>query len=155
MSTVNFSVFVPFHILGGQRVFLTGSSKELGSWDARKALKLKKDKDGFWIGSTQISNDPVIMYFYFIGHSIKTETADEKILSVLRWEELVKPRCLTFSDVCGLANLRDVFGEEKSTNGNFSNEQLALKLTGDLKLFKKRKKNSLDGTEVLVIKTNV
>lgn len=46
--SINLSVSVPFPVLEDQFVFITGSSIDLGSWNARKALKLKKVKDGYF-----------------------------------------------------------------------------------------------------------
>uniref|UniRef100_A0A915LMB5 CBM20 domain-containing protein n=1 Tax=Meloidogyne javanica TaxID=6303 RepID=A0A915LMB5_MELJA len=143
MVTIYFSVSVPFPISDDQFVFVTGSSKKLGHWKANKALKLKKDKDDRWVGFAYLYEP--INFIYFIGHYIKSEKENEKVLAIFQWETLVKPRSLEFSDVFCYrrVKLRDVFGEEgEDLNYNSGGDmnQVALKVPGDsLKLCRKRK----------------
>nr|CAD2137160.1 unnamed protein product [Meloidogyne enterolobii] len=143
MVTIYFSVSVPFPVLDDQFVFVTGSSKKLGYWKANKALKLKKDKDDRWVGIAYLYEP--INFIYFIGHYIKSEKENEKVLAIFQWETLVKPRSLEFNDVFCYrrVKLRDVFGEEgEDLNYNSGGDmnQVALRVPGDsLKLCRKRK----------------
>uniref|UniRef100_A0A915LIT5 Uncharacterized protein n=1 Tax=Meloidogyne javanica TaxID=6303 RepID=A0A915LIT5_MELJA len=111
--TVYFSVSVPFPVLDKHFVFVTGSSIKLGNWKANKALKLKKDKDDRWGGTTKLVGFP-INYTYFIGYYIKSEKSIKKDVAVFQWETLLKPRSLKFSRafVNQRVKLHDIFGEE-------------------------------------------
>ncbi|KAL7071335.1 hypothetical protein ACQ4LE_009520 [Meloidogyne hapla] len=146
MVTVNFSVSVPFQILEGQSVFVTGATKKLGSWNARKALQLKKGKDGRWNG---VAKFPVIdgffNYIYFVGSYIKSEEKNENILAISKWEILLKPRCITSDEISCYTQilLRDVFGEEGEdisygSNKDFDQDDCQIALKKPLKLCRKR-----------------
>ncbi|XP_022123685.2 glycerophosphocholine phosphodiesterase GPCPD1 isoform X1 [Pieris rapae] len=129
-----FSVTVP-NILSKEKVFITGSTAELGEWDFKSIVALNHDEStNIWSKSIVIPNTHDVFYRY-IACVINEETNK---VTVNRWENHVGPRVIkesmlhpvidSFGDYDGKQNLiRGWLTSQNLVQLKFFNNPLKLK----------------------------
>lgn len=116
-----FSVTVQ-NISSKEKLFITGSTDELGEWDYKRIVALDHEENKcVWSKSIKISNTSDVFYRYIV--CVLNEETNE--ISINRWENHIKPRVVKTSMLHPVVDsFGDYNGEQKFISGWLTSQNL-------------------------------